>query len=322
MDDLLPEKHDDYHMMLRFLRAKKFDIVKTKKMWADMLQWRKEFGIDTIMEDFEFKELKEIDKYFPHCYHGVDKEGKPLFIARPKRDYRNEPITMKTRDRCLHYFIQECEKLFAIKFPACTIASKRLIDTTTQIIDVQDIGHYYIAEEDQVVREFSALLNKIYDDYYALNRGQTFIINASTEFWMKWNTVKYNFDPEVASKFHVLGNNYQTKLLEIIDASELPTYLGGTCTCADQGGCLRSGKGPWKNPEILKMILSGEARRISQPVKALNSKRKVEDIDTSTTESSSEAEDNDIASTKAVKGYSHLSSTPVRDEVSVDLVFY
>ncbi|KAK2435358.1 Sec14p phosphatidylinositol transfer family protein [Trifolium repens] len=313
IDDLLPEKHDDYHMMLRFLKANKFDIEKTKKMWANMLQWRKEFGIDTIIEDFEFKELNEFVKYQPHCYHGVDKEGRPVFIARPKKDYRNEPFITTTRDRCLKYLIQEREKLFAIKFPACTIASKRLIDSTIQIIDVQDIDLYYFVKDDEV-RRFNLLVDKIYDDNYAMIRGQTFIINASTKFRLMWKADKYNLDPKNASKIHVLGNNYQTKLLEVINASELPKYLGGTCTCADQGGCFRSGKGPWKNPEILKMIRSGEARRISQPVKVLNNEEKINDIDTSKAESRSEAEDNDIASLKTVKGYSHLSLTPIRDE--------
>lgn len=41
--------YDDYYI-LRFLRARKFDMDKTKLMFNNFLEWRKENDVDNILE--------------------------------------------------------------------------------------------------------------------------------------------------------------------------------------------------------------------------------------------------------------------------------
>ncbi|XP_018485464.1 phosphatidylinositol/phosphatidylcholine transfer protein SFH9 isoform X3 [Raphanus sativus] len=249
--DLLPPRHDEYHTMLRFLKARRFDHDKTLHMWEEMLKWRRENGVDTIMQDFVYEEYEEVQQYYPHGYHGVDREGRPVYIERLGKVDPGKLMKVTSLDRFLRYHVQGFEKTFSEKFPACSIAAKRHINSSTTIIDVQGVSWMRLRKlaQDLVMR-----MQKIDGDNYPETLNQMYIVNAGNGFSIIWNTVKGFLDPKTSSKIHVLKNKDRSHLLEIIDPSELPDFLGGNCSCANEGGCIRFNKGPWNDPEIMKLV--------------------------------------------------------------------
>ncbi|XP_074345101.1 phosphatidylinositol/phosphatidylcholine transfer protein SFH6-like isoform X2 [Apium graveolens] len=264
-DNLLPGRFDDQYLMLRFLKARKFDVEQTKCMWANMLRWRRDFGTDAILEDFNFVELDEVRKYYCHGHHGVDKEGRPVYIERVGKVDASKLMQVTTWDRLVKYHVQDFEKRVLIKFPACSISARRNLDSSTVILDVQGADPKKFAGSIGDVMDKMRLIDT---NYYPETLHQMFIINAGPVFWMAWNIIcKRYVDPKTLTKIQVLGKKYQNKLLEVIDKSELPEFLGGCCTCMDQGGCLRSDKGPWNDPNVLKGIEEQSSRQIGSTIK-------------------------------------------------------
>ncbi|GMJ06125.1 hypothetical protein HRI_004281700 [Hibiscus trionum] len=251
LEDQLPAKHNDYHTLLRFLRMRDFDLPKAKEMFLNYLQWRKDYGVDTIHKDFKFVELEEVKKCYPHGFHGVDRSGRPVYIERVGMVDLNALLQVTSIDRFVKYHVSEQEKTLNSRFPACSIAAKRHIASTTSILDVKGVG---MSNFSKPARYLFMEIQKIDSNYYPETLNRLFIINAGSGFRMLWKVIKAFMDARTLAKIHVLGSNYLSNLIEVIDPSNLPTFLGGSCTCADYGGCLLSDKGPWKNPEITEML--------------------------------------------------------------------
>jgi CRAL/TRIO domain len=80
--------------------------------------------------------------------------------------------------------------------------------------------------------------------------GQLAIVNAPSSFTFIWSVIKPWLSKETVEKVDILGSDYKEQLLQLIDADCLPSTLGGTCECTEEGGCQLSGAGPWLDGRV------------------------------------------------------------------------
>eukprot|EP00250_Pteridium_aquilinum_P011251 c19936_g2_i1 orf=233-1192(+) len=227
--------------LLRFLRARSFDLAKAKAMYEAMIDWRKEIGADTIIQSFQFPERKAIKELYPHFHHKTDKFGRPIYVERVGHLQLEEILKITTMDRMLMYHIKEWEILIDWKFPACSKKAGQMIMQSLTILDVKGVAMKAMNKQ---VRSFIQKITKIDQDYYPEYLGKMFIVNAPTAFKAVWAVIKPWLDKRTQKKIEVHGSNFTSKLLELVDAENLPEFLGGSCQCVE--GCENSDAGPWK----------------------------------------------------------------------------
>ena len=79
--------------------------------------------------------------------------------------------------------------------------------------------------------------------------GTMILINSGFFFNAVWTICKGFIDEKTRKKINIEKSGYAKKLLELVDAENLPSILGGTCQCNHiEGGCLFADIGPW-NPK-------------------------------------------------------------------------
>ncbi|KAK1783311.1 CRAL-TRIO domain-containing protein [Copromyces sp. CBS 386.78] len=236
-------KRLDTLTLLRFLRARKFDVNLAKQMFVECEKWRADTKLDETVPEWEYPEKEEVSKYYPQFYHKTDKDGRPVYIEQLGKIDLTAMYKITTAERMLTNLAVEYERLADPRLPACSRKAGVLLETCCTIMDLKGVGLTKAPQVFGYVKQASTLSQ----NYYPERLGKLYLINAPWGFSTVWNVIKAWLDPVTVTKIHVLGGGYSKELLAQVPAENLPKEFGGTCQCA--GGCHMSDMGPWREEQ-------------------------------------------------------------------------
>jgi hypothetical protein len=132
-------KEFDAVLLLRFLRARKFDLDASTKMFQDYLAWRKKQNIELIMQT-KFSQEKQIQSFYPRGYHKTDKLGRPIYFELISRVDYDKVNSLISDDDLIRLTIRDYENYINFKMPSCSKVAGRPIEQSLSILCAKDVS--------------------------------------------------------------------------------------------------------------------------------------------------------------------------------------
>eukprot|EP00930_Biecheleria_cincta_P047548 TRINITY_DN32983_c0_g1_i1.p1 TRINITY_DN32983_c0_g1~~TRINITY_DN32983_c0_g1_i1.p1 ORF type:complete len:414 (+),score=57.99 TRINITY_DN32983_c0_g1_i1:23-1264(+) len=276
-DDLSPEQQEKLSAMrteighsalpdhlLRFLRARKWDLKAALEQYLATQRWRKENDIDRFRRNCAgptggqkmvearrhcglssdgvelFPQLRLVDSR-PHegawLWHGqtlafgFDKQGRPIHLQQCGRSSCRFAALWKwigdqTGD-ARKAIIDGYLAMQELQAARMEESSERLGRPVTQQVVIMDLEGLSYWPDPRAVSVFRYFVD-VTQSYYPETLAMHFFLNTPAFFVGIWNMIKGICDPVTASKMHLLGRDFKSTLLEFIDADQLPIDYGGT----------------------------------------------------------------------------------------------
>lgn len=217
----------DAHI-LRFLRARQFNIEKAREMLVHSLAWRKLHNIDHLLNNYQPSAV--IQKYYPGGWHFSDKDGRPMYILRLGQMDVKGLMKAVGEEAVLKHVIAVNEE----GVHRAATATEQLgypVSGCTCIMDLENLSMRHLWRPG--IRALLRIIEMVQANYPE-TMGRLLIVRAPRVFPVLWTLVSPFIDENTRTKFMIFGgNDYQGPegITEFIDKKYIPDFLGGDCFC-------------------------------------------------------------------------------------------
>ncbi|KAH0471497.1 MAG: hypothetical protein KVP17_002733 [Porospora cf. gigantea B] len=200
------------------------DLTEARRRWQLTKKWRAAYGTDDILTEASPHYFIVKDNY-PQYILGRSKEGRLVWFERPGKGRLNTLLKngVTLHDMARHYILTT-EYLWRVAEPR----------DDAQIISVFDLTGCRLADLAGNTLKLFKMSCGLIADHYPERSQKVIMINAPWFFQAAFAIVSPFIDPVTKNKIEVLSTDYQPRLLELVDADQLPPLLGGTGPEPDQ----------------------------------------------------------------------------------------
>lgn len=225
---------NDAHL-LRFLRARDFNLDKSYEMLCESLAWRRHHNIDKIHEIWQPPD--PLLNYYCGGWHNTDKEGRPLYILRLGSMDVKGLLKAVGEDGFLKHVVSINEEGLKMT-EGLTKNTGHPVSSWTCVCDLEGLSMRHLWRPG-----IKALLKviEVVECNYPETMGRLLIVRAPRVFGVLWTLVSPFIDENTRNKFLIYGgNDYQDPggLTDYIAAEYIPDFLGGPYECNIKEGGL------------------------------------------------------------------------------------
>lgn len=249
---------------LRFLRARKWDVSAAVAQYQAAQQWRRQHNVDAFRRGalgpigpeaaraasadprlscggVEIAALLRLSAPLEQEWRyiftgqtflmGFDRQGRPISLQRADVAGRRFDLLYKLAGEGggdpVQHIIDGYVRYQEVQEARMQESSALLGRQVTEQVVIMDLKTMAFWPDPRAILVFKSFL-EVGQRYYPETLGVQFFVNAPLIFLGLWRMIRSWLDPKTAEKFHVLGRDFKPKLLEYIDASQLPREYGGT----------------------------------------------------------------------------------------------